>query len=64
MHKLWHFFTDESATAAVEYGVIVGLIGLGLITTLQTVGSQLGSILDALSSALNAPPPGNSGNGA
>jgi pilus assembly protein Flp/PilA len=65
MRALLHFLSDESATTSIEYGVIVGLIGVGLISVINTLGSQLAVVFDGLMSALDGvPPPGNSGNGA
>jgi pilus assembly protein Flp/PilA len=65
MRALLRFLSDESAATSIEYGVIVGLIGIGLITTVKTLGSQLSLIFVLLTSALDGvPPPGNFGNGA
>jgi pilus assembly protein Flp/PilA len=38
MHR---FFADETGATAIEYGLIVALIGVVIITAVSTVGTNL-----------------------
>jgi pilus assembly protein Flp/PilA len=35
------FASDNSAATAIEYGLIAGLIGLGIVASARTVGTQV-----------------------
>ncbi len=41
MEKLVNFFKDESGAAAVEYGLLVALIAVVIITAVKLVGTNL-----------------------
>ncbi len=46
MERIKDFFKDESGASAVEYGLLVALIAVGLITAMT-------SLKDAISGAFN-----------
>jgi pilus assembly protein Flp/PilA len=46
------FLGDESGATAVEYGLIVALVGVSVIAALQTLGSTLAGIFLALGDTL------------
>jgi pilus assembly protein Flp/PilA len=41
MEKLGNFFKDESGATAVEYGLMVALIAVVIITAVTTLGTNL-----------------------
>ncbi|MGO9176994.1 MAG: Flp family type IVb pilin [Desulfobaccales bacterium] len=43
MEKLGNFFKDESGATAVEYGLMVALIAVVIITAVTTLGTNLSS---------------------
>ncbi|CAK0771854.1 pilus assembly protein Flp/PilA [Azospirillaceae bacterium] len=43
---------NESGSAAIEYGLLVALIAVGLITTLPTVGGKLVTMFTNVATAL------------
>lgn len=45
MHFIRKFVDDETGASAIEYGLIVALIGVGLITGLATIGNGITNIL-------------------
>lgn len=45
MHFLRKFADDETGASAIEYGLIVALIAVGLITGLATIGNGISNIL-------------------
>lgn len=48
------FARDERGITAIEYGLIAGILALGLITTLGTVSTSLNGLFTAISTALTA----------
>ncbi|WP_454727296.1 MULTISPECIES: Flp family type IVb pilin [Cupriavidus] len=46
---LARFIRDERGATAIEYGLIVGLISLALVTTITTFGTDLSSLFTRLS---------------
>ena len=49
------FFADERGTTAIEYGLLVSLIGIALMTTIFSMGTGIkttlyGAIVNALAS--------------
>ena len=48
------FVKDESGATAIEYGLIVALIAVVIISTVTTLGSNLNSSLSAAGSAIKA----------
>jgi pilus assembly protein Flp/PilA len=53
------FLRDQAAATGIEYGVIAGLIALGVVTTVNTVGGRLSDVLTVVASGLASPPPGS-----
>ncbi len=52
---LGHFLNDQSGATAIEYGLMVALIGLAIIGTVRAVGQGInttlyGAIVNALAS--------------
>jgi pilus assembly protein Flp/PilA len=41
MERIKNFFKDESGASAVEYGLLVSLIAVGIIVAVSTMGSKL-----------------------
>ena len=53
--KLVHKLIDDTAGAtAIEYGLIVAFIAIGLITALQSMGNNLTTTFNTTSSAMAA----------
>ncbi|HEX2256757.1 MAG TPA: Flp family type IVb pilin [Afifellaceae bacterium] len=53
MNKLiTRFVKDESGATAIEYGLIAGLISVVIVTVVTTVGGDLTSVFEAVSTGL------------
>lgn len=52
MSKLQHFLRDEDGVAAIEYGLLAGLIAVAIILSAQAVGLSLQTIFGAVNTAL------------
>ena len=54
---LHRFDDDRRGTTSIEYCVIAGLIALGLVLSLGTIGGSLGSVFSAVAGGFdgNAP---------
>jgi len=48
------FMSDESGATAIEYGLIVALIAVVIITAVTTIGTKLGSGFGKAAAALPA----------
>ena len=46
------FAKDESGATAIEYGLIAGLVSVGLITVLGTLGTDLKATFTKISAAV------------
>jgi len=46
------FMNDESGATAIEYGLIVALIAVVIITAVTTLGTKLGASFDKISAKL------------
>ncbi|NNE57391.1 MAG: Flp family type IVb pilin [Hellea sp.] len=46
------YLSDESGATAIEYGLIVGLIGMGIITGMRAFGSSSDGAWQKLSNAV------------
>ena len=44
MRLIRRFLADESGATAIEYGLIVGLISLAIVTALSATGTSVGDI--------------------
>jgi pilus assembly protein Flp/PilA len=53
MQLLHRFLKDESGIAAIEYGLIAGLISVLIIGSLKTIGASLNARFTAIADALN-----------
>lgn len=51
------FLKDESGATAIEYGLIAALIAVAVITALTTLGTNLTSTFEAVSSKLTVAAP-------
>jgi pilus assembly protein Flp/PilA len=49
------FAKDESGATAIEYGLIASLIGVAIIVGATTLGTQLNSTFNAISTKINGP---------
>ena len=47
------FFRDERGATTVEYGLLVGLLSLGIIAAVTNVGNELNESYDEYSSTLD-----------
>jgi pilus assembly protein Flp/PilA len=48
------FVKDQSGATAIEYGLIVALIAVVIITSVKAVGTQLGKTFTSVSTGLAA----------
>jgi pilus assembly protein Flp/PilA len=54
MGKLRNFFKDESGATAVEYGLLVALIAMVIITVVTTLGTNLSSKFNLIATAIGS----------
>jgi len=53
MNKLFsQFGKDESGATAIEYALIAAIVGIGIITALNTLKTQLNATFNTVSTAL------------
>ena len=53
MNKLFAAFgKDESGATAIEYALIAAIVGIGIITALNSLKTQLNSTFNTVSTAL------------
>jgi len=52
MERIKNFFKDESGASAVEYGLLVSLIAVAIITTVGLLGGKLNSTFQGVVAAL------------
>lgn len=48
------FLREEDGATAIEYGLIAGLIAAAIVVNVGGVGTQLGSVLNYVSTKLSA----------
>lgn len=53
MSKLQHFLRDEDGVAAIEYGLLAGLIAVAIIGMVTLVGGGLNTIFNTIQGQLN-----------
>lgn len=46
MHAWRRLLGDESAATAIEYGLLIGLIAVALITVIGSIGTDLSQMFD------------------
>ena len=46
------FMNDESGATAIEYGLIIALISVVIITAVTTIGSKLGTAFSSVATKL------------
>lgn len=46
------FLKDEEGATAIEYGLIAGLIAVGLLVSLTEIGTKLSVVFDKISKSL------------
>jgi pilus assembly protein Flp/PilA len=46
------FLKDESGATAIEYGILAAIIGVGIVTALKSVKTELNTSLGAAETAL------------
>jgi len=54
MERIKHFFKDDSGASAVEYALLVALIGVGLVGAMTNLRNAISSAFNAAATALNA----------
>ena len=54
MERIKNFFKDESGASAVEYGLLVALIAVVIITAVSTLGTNLQTKFSAAASAIGS----------
>ena len=54
MERIKNFFKDESGASAVEYGLLVALIAVALITVIGNLGSSIKGGFKAAGDAIDA----------
>lgn len=54
LKKIQNFLTNEEGASAVEYGLIVGLIAVVIVSVLITSGQSLLSLFTNISGALSS----------
>lgn len=52
MSKLQHFLREEDGAAAIEYGLLAGLIAVAVITTVTAIGTNLNRVFGYITTAL------------
>ena len=52
MSNFQHFLRDEDGAAAIEYGLLAGLIAVAIIATVTTLGTNLNLVFGYVKTAL------------
>lgn len=52
MSKVQQFLREEDGAAAIEYGLLAGLIAVAIITTVTLLGTRLNTVFGYVSTAL------------
>ena len=59
MKKLFGFLKNSSGATAIEYAIIAGIIGVGLIGVAGTLSSDIQAVFTNISTAINPPAASN-----
>lgn len=54
MGMLQRFLRDEEGAAAIEYGLLAGLIAVAIVVTITAIGTNLNTVFGYVSTALAA----------
>ncbi len=54
MKKFSHFLKDESGATAIEYALLAGLIGVGIVTAATTLKGEIVALFGRIEAALKA----------
>ena len=54
MKTVARFMNDESGATAIEYGLIAAILGVGIITVLKSVKSELNATFSTIESELKS----------
>ena len=54
MERIKNFFADESGASAVEYGLLVALIAVVIITSVRLIGTNLSSKFNSAATAIGS----------
>jgi pilus assembly protein Flp/PilA len=54
MDKLQRFLRQEEGAAAIEYGLLAGLVSVAIVTTVGLIGTNLNTVYGYVSTALIA----------
>jgi pilus assembly protein Flp/PilA len=54
MERIKNFFKDESGASAVEYGLLVALIAVVIITAVTTLGTNLSTKFNSAATAVGS----------
>ena len=52
MERIKNFFKDESGASTVEYGLLVALIAVVMITSVRTLGTNLNTKFNAAATGI------------
>ncbi|MGG1948612.1 Flp family type IVb pilin [Trinickia sp. NRRL B-1857] len=53
MSKFQRFLREEDGAAAIEYGLLAGLISVAIITTVTLIGTNLNTVFGYVQTALS-----------
>lgn len=53
MSKFQRFLREEDGAAAIEYGLLAGLISVAIITTVTLIGTNLNTVFGFVQTALS-----------
>jgi len=53
MERIKHFFKDDSGASAVEYALLVALIGVGLVGSMTNLKNAISSAFNKAAAAMN-----------
>lgn len=54
MKNFARFMNDESGATAIEYALLAGLIGVGIVTAAGSVGTEITGLMDRIGKKLKS----------